>query len=84
MKLKTAVVTGSSSGIGYSITSFLLNANYKVYALYNSQLPNIKHPNIYPIKCNLLKKEQILNFTNSIKNKEAISVLVKPISIKNG
>lgn len=63
---KTAVITGSSSGIGKAITELLLDKGYKVYGISRDESA-VNNPNFIQIKADLLdqtfyeKVEKIIN-----------------------
>lgn len=56
--MKTATVTGSSYGIGYSVTLKLLNEGYKVYGISRSET-KIDNENFVWLKCDLYNQEEI-------------------------
>ena len=64
--MKIAIVTGSSYGIGYSVTSKLLNEGYKVYGISRSET-KIDNDNFIWLKCDLYNQEEIKETTKLIK-----------------
>lgn len=72
--MKTAIVTGSSYGIGYSITSKLLNEGYKVYGISRSET-KIDNENFVWLKCDLYNQEEIKKTATLIKE-EKIDLLI--------
>lgn len=72
--MKTAIVTGSSYGIGYSVTSKLLNEGYKVYGISRSET-KIDDDDFVWLKCDLYNQEEIKESTKLIKE-EKIDLLI--------
>lgn len=72
--MKTAIVTGSSYGIGYSVTSKLLDEDYKVYGISRSET-KIDNDNFIWLKCDLYNQEEIKETTKLIKE-EKIDLLI--------
>ncbi len=72
--MKTAIVTGSSYGIGYSVTLKLLNEGYKVYGISRSET-KIDNDNFVWLKCDLYSQEEIKESTKLIKE-EKIDLLI--------
>lgn len=72
--MKTAVVTGTSYGIGFEVAKKLLNIGYKVYGVSRTET-KIDNNNFVWIKCDLYKKEEIENILEFI-NEEKIDLLV--------
>lgn len=70
-KLKTAVVTGSTSGFGKAISEMLLSEGYKVYGLARREdrLKKMEHKyiNFNGYKVDVRSEKEIHNFFNSIK-----------------
>lgn len=56
--MATAIVTGSSSGIGEAITRMLLNEGYEVIGL-SRRRGEIEHPGFRPISCDLSNQKEI-------------------------
>ncbi len=76
--MKTAVVTGASSGIGLSISRSLIGIGYKVYGLSRS-IKNVDfiHDNFIKLTCNLSRTRELLASIEHIKaNEKEIHVLV--------
>ena len=63
--MKTAVVTGTSYGIGFEVAKKLLNIGYKVYGVSRTET-KIDNNNFVWIKCDLYKKEEIENILEFI------------------
>ncbi len=72
--MKTAIVTGSSYGIGYSVSLKLLNEDYKVYGISRSET-KIDNNNFVWLKCDLYNQEEIKESTKLIKE-EKIDLLI--------
>lgn len=61
--MKTAIITGASSGIGQLTSEQLIEAGWKVYGISSTQ-PSISHANFVWIKCDLASPDTI---TTSLK-----------------
>ena len=72
--MKIAVITGSSYGLGLSITKLLLSNDFKVYGISRSE-PPIKNSNFVWIKADLLNDNDLKNVSDKIKE-EKIDLLV--------
>lgn len=72
--MKIAVVTGSSYGLGLSITKLLLANDFKVYGISRSE-PSIKNSNFVWIKADLLNDNDPKNIIDMIKE-EKVDLLV--------
>lgn len=72
--MKTAVVTGSSSGIGRAVSMQLLNYDFKVYGV-SRRNPSISIPRLVWIKADLTKPHDIQKVVQSIHEK-TIDVVV--------
>lgn len=72
--MKTAIVTGSSYGIGYSVTSKLLYEGYKVYGISRSET-KIDNENFVWLKCDLYNQGEIKSTLKLIK-KDKIDLLI--------
>lgn len=72
--MKIAVVTGSSYGLGLSISKLLLDNDFKVYGVSRSE-PSIKNSNFVWIKTDLLNDNDLKNTIDKIKEEE-IDLLV--------
>lgn len=74
--MKTAVVTGASSGIGKEIVSRLLKLNYRVIGISRTVIyENFNHKNFSPLQVNLADEDSTLFVCKTIK-KENISMLI--------
>lgn len=51
--MKTSVIIGHSSGIGYRLTQLLAESN-KVYGTYNSKTTDFQHPNVVSVPLDVL------------------------------
>ena len=57
-----ALITGTTNGIGKSITSELLSKNLKVIGIDKKVNRSFKNKNFYPNKINILNKKKIYDF----------------------
>lgn len=74
--MKTAVVTGASSGIGKEISLKLLSLGYKVIGISRSIIDeDFNHKNFIPIKADLANETSTLLACGKLKN-ENISILI--------
>jgi len=65
--MKTAIVTGGTSGIGLGITQMLLGKGYKVYATYVRDDFYSDRSNFIPLKVNQFVRTEVYNFIQLIK-----------------
>jgi short-subunit dehydrogenase len=72
--MKTAIVTGSSYGIGRSTTSKLLDEGYKVYGISRSET-KIDNENFVWLKCDLYNQNEI-DKTSKLINENKIDLLM--------
>ena len=65
--MKTAIVTGGTSGIGFGVAKMLLSKGYRVYATYVG--PDFEKilENFEPIKVDQSNREELYTFINRIK-----------------
>lgn len=76
--LKTAIVTGSSSGIGQQMTHVLLSRGYQVYGLArNFDKQTFIHGHYFPVACDLKEEKQMYQTFQHIKEETtSIDILV--------
>lgn len=67
--MKTAVVTGGTSGIGYGVVKMLLEKGYHVFATYIGPDFTDKLVNFDAIKIDQTKREEVYQFINYVKSK---------------
>jgi len=70
--MKTVLVTGANSGIGYSCVELFLNEGYKVYAHYHNQKHNLellKNKNLILIQADLSKENETIDLMRNIFDK---------------
>ena len=65
--MKTAIVTGGTSGIGLGVAKMLLSKGYKVYATYVGPDFEDKIDNFEPIKVDQSNRDELYAFINRIK-----------------
>ena len=66
--MKTAIVTGGTSGIGLGVARMLLSKGYKVYATYVGDNTNEEIDNFKALKVNQCCREELYDFIRTIKN----------------
>ena len=71
--MKTAIVTGGTSGIGLGVANMLLSKGYRVYATYVGDDFTETVENFMPIKVNQCNREELYSFIARIK-KECTAV----------
>lgn len=71
--MKTAIVTGGTSGIGLGVAKMLLSKGYKVYATYVGTDFNENIENFTAVKVNQCNRDELYSFIERIK-KECASV----------
>jgi short-subunit dehydrogenase len=81
--MKTAIVTGASSGIGLSISKRLLEMGFRVYGLSRSiQETDFTHTNLIKLNCNVSDTRELSKTLEHIKDtEEGIHVLVNNAGI---
>ena len=74
--MKTAVVTGASSGIGKAISTRLLTLGYRVIGISrNVTNKDINHPAFQALQCDLSQEQEVLALCENLK-KDDIFILV--------
>ena len=74
--MKTAVVTGASSGIGKAISKRLLTLGYKVIGISRGITDkDFNHPEFHALPCDLSQLKEVVNVCETLK-KEDIFILV--------
>lgn len=74
--IKTAIVTGASSGIGRAIAEKLLGAGYRVYGIGRSFDRKPASDAFVPVCLNLLDTDKLVSTINKIDSEENVSILV--------
>lgn len=75
--MKTAIVTGGTSGIGLGVAKMLLSKGYKVYATYVGDDFEENIENLKAVKVNQCCREELYNFISAIKTEcEQIDCIV--------
>lgn len=75
--MKTAIITGATSGIGLKISQSLLELDYKVYGIGRNFSKNpITSKNFIPITSDLQNTENLSKLINSIRKNENIYALI--------
>lgn len=78
---KTAIVLGTSSGIGQAVASSLLRRGFLVFGGSRGESP-IDHENFVDVELDLTQKSHIDNFISEVKNDtEVVDVLVNAAGI---
>ncbi len=73
--MKTAVVTGASSGIGRAVTERLLHLDYTVIGI-SRRTPELEHHRFVPFTCNLFDPHETAQLTQRLKQEPDVSLLV--------
>jgi short-subunit dehydrogenase len=79
VKTKTALVTGSSSGIGLAITHTLITLGYHVYGL--SRSPQPEHKNFIAIECDITDTPKLTQKLDELVKITDISLLIHSAGI---
>lgn len=66
--MKTAIVTGGTSGIGWGVAKMLLEKGYRVYATYRTERELPKIENYIPVKTNQASRQEVYRFIDYIKS----------------
>ncbi|WP_072723204.1 SDR family NAD(P)-dependent oxidoreductase [Tepidibacter thalassicus] len=75
--MKTAIVTGASSGIGFEISKILIKLGYKVYGIGRDfSRNNIKNEYFIPIICDIMNISMLCEKIREIRKNEEIYILV--------
>lgn len=75
--MKTAIVTGASSGIGFEISKKLLQMGYKVYGIARDfSKINFEDTNFSKLACDVTQINQLSQIINDIRKKEEVYILV--------
>lgn len=75
--MKTAIVTGASSGIGLEITRMLLELDYRVYAIGRNFPPDTPNSKCFcPITCDITNTLRLTEHIKEIQKQEEIHLLV--------
>ncbi|MCY6484936.1 SDR family NAD(P)-dependent oxidoreductase [Clostridium aestuarii] len=75
--MKTAIVTGASSGIGFEISKKLLKMGYKIYGFGRDfSKVNLEDTNFIKIACDITKTGDLCEKIKEIRKKEKIYMLV--------
>lgn len=67
--MKTAIVTGGTSGIGFGVAKMLLNKGYQVFATYIGAEFIDKLNNFEALKIDQTKREEVYHFISYVKSK---------------
>lgn len=75
--MKTAIVTGASSGIGLEICKTLIDLNYKVYGI-GRDFSNVdfKDNDFITVQCDLMNTSVLIEIINNIRKTENVKILV--------
>jgi len=82
--MKTAIVTGASSGIGFAICRMLIGQQIKVYGIGRhfddealQELRTLDEMNLFtPVQCDLVKTNEVIDLIKNIQKKEEIDILI--------
>ncbi len=79
MPIKTALVTGSSSGIGKAITEKLLQLGYHVYGISRREQEPLK--NFHPIRCDITDTPSLEKNLTSLSKSQGIDLYIHSAGI---
>lgn len=75
--MKSAIITGASSGIGYELSKLLINSGYRVFGFgRNFENTIIDSNDFIPIICDLTDINKLCNHIKEIKKQNEIHVLI--------
>ena len=75
--MKTAVVTGASSGIGLAVCRRLIAAGYRVYGLARDfSKSDFSHENFRPVPCDVTCTEKLAETLSPIRKENDVSLLI--------
>jgi NAD(P)-dependent dehydrogenase (short-subunit alcohol dehydrogenase family) len=82
LKMRVAIVSGGTKGIGRAICEHFLNEGFKVYTSARNVDNNFNHNNLVQFKADLSSKGGVLSFANSVLAIEStIDVLVNNVGV---
>lgn len=80
--MKTAVITGATSGIGLETTKELLALGYKVYGLGRDfSKVNLENENLIKITVDLMDSDKVVNIIKEIDKNNEVNVLINNAGI---
>lgn len=65
--MKTAIVTGGTSGIGWGVAQMLLSKGYRVYATYVGETELTDIDNFFPVMVDQNSREELYKFLDYVK-----------------
>ncbi len=75
--MKTAIVTGGTSGIGLGVARMLLSKGYRVFATYVGPEFTEKIENFFPMAVDQTRREEVYRFLEAVKGKtDAVDCIV--------
>lgn len=80
--MKSAIVTGASSGIGFEISKSLINLGYKVYGIGRDfSKVYIKNHDFIQEVCDVMKTDKLIKLVEKIKKSEEVYILVNAAGV---